>query len=263
MSSSDGDWTSVIDRPIVAQGPGGVEATGARGRPAIVHGMLRKAPAAERNRGPIIEVLREHLRPGMRVLEVASGTGQHVVAFAEAFPEVTFAPSDADPDARSSVLAWLQQTGRTNVRAPIPLDATLAPWPGEETKADAPAPYDVVICINMIHIAPWEATLGLVRGAAAVTGSEGCLYLYGPFHLDGRPTAPSNAAFDQSLRARDPSWGVRDLGEVQREAARFGWELHDRVSMPANNFSLIFRKRPPTAGSEAEIAGRTGANDGS
>lgn len=210
--------------------------------------MLRKAPAAERNRGPIIEVLREHLRPRMRVLEVASGTGQHVVAFAEAFPEVTFQPSDPDPVARSSVQAWLQQTGRTNVESPIDLDASTAPWPHENTKADAPAPYEVVICINMIHISPWEATLGLLRGAAAVTGSEGCLYLYGPFHLDSRPTAPSNAAFDQSLRARDPSWGVRNLGEVEREAARFGWELHDRVSMPANNLSVIFRKRQPEHG---------------
>lgn len=192
------------------------------------------APATARNRAPIVDVLRRHLPPRGLVLEVASGSGEHVVHFAQAFRGLLFQPSDPDPDARASIDAWRAELAPPNVRPAIALDATAEVWPIDAA--------DAVLCINMVHIAPWAAAEGLVRGAARVLAPGGVLYLYGPYKRGGRHTAPSNEAFDRSLRLQDPGWGVRDLEAVAAlvGAAGFGQPTVER--MPANNFSLVFRK---------------------
>jgi SAM-dependent methyltransferase len=192
----------------------------------------RFAPAAARNREPILDVLRAHLPASGTALEIASGSGEHAVAFAAAFPTLVWQPSDPDPANRASIAAWIAAAGTPNLLPPIDLDATAEIWPL--------ATADAVVCINMIHIAPWAACLGLLRGAARLLAPGGLLYLYGPFKRDGAHTAPSNAAFDESLRARDPAWGVRDLGEVI-EAAE-GFAPPAVVAMPANNLSVLFRR---------------------
>jgi SAM-dependent methyltransferase len=190
------------------------------------------APATQRNREPIVAVLRRVLPATGLVLEVASGTGQHAAAFAAAFPALVFQPTDPDPAARASIAAWC--AGLPNVRAPLALDVEDGSW--------GVARADGIVCINMIHIAPWSACQGLLGGAARVLAPGGVLYLYGPFRLDGRHTAPSNAAFDEDLRARDPRWGVRDLETVSAEAARHGLAFVERVPMPANNQSVVWRR---------------------
>jgi len=192
----------------------------------------RFAPAAARNREPILDVLRAHLPASGTALEIASGSGEHAVAFAAAFPSMVWQPSDPDPANRASIAAWIAAAGTPNLLPPIDLDATTEIWPL--------ATADAVVCINMIHIAPWAACLGLMRGAARLLAPGGLLYLYGPFRRFGAHTAPSNAAFDESLRARDPAWGVRDLDEV-REAAE-GFAPPTVVAMPANNLSVLFRR---------------------
>ncbi len=190
----------------------------------------KHAPATERNRAPILEVLRRVLPDEGVVLEVASGTGQHAAFFAEAFPGLTWQPSDPDPELRASIRAWTAGLG--NVRPPLALDASAGDWPVERA--------DAVVCINMIHIAPWETGLGLFQGAARLLPAGAPLLLYGPFLRDGRHTAPSNAEFDASLKARNPAWGVRDLGAVERAAA--GFTLADVVDMPANNLTVVLRR---------------------
>lgn len=192
----------------------------------------RFAPAAARNREPILDVLRAHLPASGTALEIASGSGEHAVAFAAAFPKLVWQPSDPDPANRASIAAWIAAEGTPNLLPPIDLDATADIWPL--------ATADAVVCINMIHIAPWAACLGLLRGAARLLAPGGLLYLYGPFKRDGMHTAPSNEAFDESLRARDPAWGVRDLGEVCQAAE--GFALAATVAMPANNLSVLFRR---------------------
>jgi SAM-dependent methyltransferase len=192
----------------------------------------RFAPAAARNREPILDVLRAHLPASGTALEIASGLGEHAVAFAAAFPKLVWQPSDPDPANRASIAAWIAAEGTPNLLPPIDLDATADIWPL--------ATADAVVCINMIHIAPWAACLGLLRGAARLLAPGGLLYLYGPFKRDGMHTAPSNEAFDESLRARDPAWGVRDLGEVCQAAE--GFALAATVAMPANNLSVLFRR---------------------
>jgi len=193
----------------------------------------KHAPATERNRAPILEVLRRVLPPQGLVLEVASGTGQHAVAFAEALPHLTWQPSDPDPELRASIRGWSVSAGLGNLREPLDLDAAARGWPVERA--------DAVVCINMIHIAPWPAGLGLLNGAARLLPAGAPLLLYGPFLRDGRHTAPSNAAFDDSLKARNPAWGVRDLGEVERAAT--GFTLAEVVEMPANNLTVVLRRR--------------------
>jgi SAM-dependent methyltransferase len=197
-----------------------------------VRDARRHAPATERNRAPILEVLRRVLPASGTVLEVASGSGQHAVFFAEALPHLIWQPSDPDPELRASIAAWRAQTALPNLRAPLALDATSDDWPMERA--------DAILCINMIHIAPWTAALGLFRGAARLLSPGAPLLLYGPFKRDGRHTAPSNAAFDASLRQRDPAWGVRDLAEV--EAAATGFILAETIEMPANNLTLLLRR---------------------
>lgn len=196
--------------------------------------MKRQAPAAGRNRQPILDVLREHLPEHGLVLEVASGTGEHAVHFAQALPSLTFQPSDPGAEQRASIDAWVREHGLANVRPAIELDARSGTWP--VTEADA------VVCINMIHIAPWEAAIGLVSGSARLLQRGGILFLYGPFRRNGRPTSPGNESFDRSLRQQDASWGVRDLEEVEAVAARHGFAAPAIVEMPANNLSLVFRR---------------------
>lgn len=195
----------------------------------------RSAPATLRNRDPILGVLRPALPETGLVLEIASGTGEHTMHFAAAMPALRWQPSDPSPDARASIAAWASAAGLANVLPPLDLDAASEAWP--ITRADA------VLCINMIHISPWEATEGLMGGAARVLAPGQPLYLYGPYRRPGRALEPSNAAFDADLRRRDPRWGLRDLDVVMACAEASGL-LFDRViEMPANNLSVIFRKR--------------------
>jgi SAM-dependent methyltransferase len=194
----------------------------------------RHAPATLRNREPILEVLRRLLPPAGLLLEVGSGSGEHVVHFAAALPGWTFQPSDVDPGALASIAAWIADSGLSNVRPPLPLDVTAA-WPVETVQA--------VFSANMVHIAPPEAAQGLVAGASQHLAPGGLLIVYGPFRVGGAHTAPSNAAFDADLRARDPRWGVRDLEWLEQLAADAALTLEERVAMPANNQTLIFRKR--------------------
>jgi SAM-dependent methyltransferase len=193
----------------------------------------RYAPAAQRNRDPILAVLRRHLPAHGLLLEVASGTGEHAVHVAAAFPELAVQPSDPDPGCRASIDAWAQASRLPNLRPALALDASAPDWPV--------AAADAVLCINMIHISPWEATEGLLRGAARLLPQGAPLILYGPYRRAGVPTAPSNEAFDAELRARDPRWGLRDLEAVAELAARdFGpLEVNE---MPANNLTLVFRR---------------------
>lgn len=192
--------------------------------------MRLQYPATARNREPLLAVLRPRLPAHGTVLEVASGSGEHAVCFGAALPHLRFQPSDLDPDARASIAAWVEHEGLPNVSPPVALDVVQWPWP--ITQADA------VLCVNMIHIAPWEATQGLLAGAARVLPPGGPLVLYGPYLVDGH-TAPSNREFDQSLRSRDPQWGVRELRDVEREAGRHGLSLVETVAMPANNLVVV------------------------
>jgi SAM-dependent methyltransferase len=180
--------------------------------------------------------LRTHLQQPGTVLEIASGTGEHAVWFSRALPEVTWQPTDRDLDALASIAAWRDAAGLPNLQPPLQLDASRpASWP--VSRADA------IVAINMIHIAPWRATEGLIEGAARVLQPHGLLIFYGPFKEAGVHTAASNAAFDADLRARNPEWGVRDLAELTTLAGRHGIEPADRIAMPSNNLSVIFRRR--------------------
>lgn len=192
------------------------------------------APAVARNRDPILSVLRRVLPNTGLVLEIASGTGQHVVHFARALPALDWQPSEPSADGRRSIAAWVKAEELANVRPPLDIDVVGRRWP--VTAADA------VVCINMIHIAPWAATAALMRGASQILADGGPLILYGPFRRDGRNTAPSNDRFDADLKARDPAWGIRDLADVSAEADAAGFRLDEIVAMPANNLIVVFRK---------------------
>ena len=233
------------------------------------------SPSAQRNRAPILAVLERVLPAVGTVLEVASGTGEHAVFCGPRLAPRVWQPSDVDPAHLASIAAWVATTevattevattgvattgvattgvAAANLRPPLRLDAQVAPWPVEtgaletgalDTGAVETGPVEPPICavvnINMIHISPWSACLGLLAGAGRLLPPGGVLYLYGPFKRAGRHTAPSNAAFDESLRARDPAWGIRDLDEVV--AAAVGLELSETVEMPANNLSVIFHR---------------------
>jgi hypothetical protein len=193
------------------------------------------SPSAERNKGPILDVLARVLPRRGLVLEIASGTGQHAVHFASALPDLTWQPSDPDAELRDSVALWTRESQCANVNAPIDLDVTRLPWPIQAAEA--------VVAINMIHIAPWSATLGLFEGAKALLSAGQVLFLYGPDRRFGGHTSESNAQFDLDLRARDPAWGLRDMEAVSDVAAGAGFELVETVAMPANNFSLVFKRR--------------------
>lgn len=196
--------------------------------------LRRSAPAALRNRDPILAVLRTVLPTTGLILEVASGTGEHVVHFAQHMPKLEWQPSDPSAAARESIFAWIAAESLTNVRVPVELDATRSPWPVEQAAA--------ILCINMLHISPWEATAGLMSGAGKILPSGGALFVYGPFRRPNRPLEPSNAAFDLDLRERDPRWGLRDLDAVIQCAADHGLAFERVFEMPANNLSVIFRR---------------------
>ncbi len=192
----------------------------------------RHAPATLRNRDAIADVLRRFLPGSGVVLEVASGTGEHIVHFAGLFSGLSWQPSDPDPAALASIAAWSQDYGGANLRPALLLDAATPRWPVDRA--------DAILCCNMIHIAPWTACVGLMRGAAACLAPGGRLFLYGPFLEDDVPTAASNLAFDESLRARNAAWGVRHLNDVAAAAARHGLALEHKLAMPANNLMLLF-----------------------
>lgn len=200
-----------------------------------------RAPATQRNRDPILDVLRRVLPATGNVLEIASGTGEHVVHFATHLPGLVFQPSDPNPAHRASIGAWTAAERLASVRPPLALDVTASGWDAHD---GIPRPLAAVLCINMIHISPWDATLGLLRGAGRLLDAGGVLYLYGPYRRAGRHTAPSNEAFDRSLRMQDPAWGVRDLEEVAAAAGAEGFAHAETVQMPANNLSVVFGKRP-------------------
>jgi SAM-dependent methyltransferase len=195
-------------------------------------GVRRHAPAAERNKEPILEVLRRVLPPRGLVLEIASGTGQHTAHFAAALPDLQWQPTEPDATYHESIRAWTE--GLPNVKPPLVLDATARPWPVEHA--------DAILCTNMIHISPWQSTLDLMAGAGAILPRGGMLFLYGPYKRNGAHTAPSNEAFDADLRARNPEWGLRDMETVIDVAARNGLSFEEAIAMPANNFSVIFWK---------------------
>lgn len=196
---------------------------------------LASAPAALRNGGPILEVLRQWLPEHGRVLEVASGTGEHAVFLAAALPGIEWRPSEHDAEGLAMLERRVAAEGPPNLLPRIRLDAAdRASWPDET--------YDAIVCINMIHIAPWCAAEGLIAGAGRALRPGGLLYLYGPFRESDRPFAPSNAAFDAALKARNPAWGVRNLDAVVGLAAAQPLTLAARVEMPANNLSVVFRK---------------------
>jgi SAM-dependent methyltransferase len=192
----------------------------------------RSAPAAARNAVPITQVLRDVLPARGLVLEIASGSGEHALHFAREFPGLLFQPSDPEPAAVRSIEAWRAEAGLFNLLPALALDARAAEWPV--------AAADAILCINMIHISPWAAAEGLMRGAGRLLATGAPLYIYGPYRQANVETAPSNEAFDKSLRARDPEWELRDLEDVVAEAGRSGLRLETVTPMPANNLSVVF-----------------------
>ncbi len=199
------------------------------------------APAAARNRDPIWTVLAPELPTSGLVLEIAAGSGEHSIHFARlSMPTLQFQPTDPDAAARASIDTWVARSGLANVKPALSLDAAADDWP--VTHADA------VLCINLIPISPWEATVGLVRGAARVLPHGGLLFLYGPYRRNGQHSAPSNAAFVAELRRRNPAWGVRDMEAIAALAAEARFAAPTVVPMPANNFSLLFRRAAAAGG---------------
>lgn len=198
------------------------------------HDARRMAPATDRNRDAILAVLRRVLPQHGVVLEIASGTGQHAAYFSAALPGLTWQPSDPDGAARESIAGWAEHAGLANVLAPLVLDVRQQPWGIEAAQA--------VVCINMIHIAPWSAAEALFAGAGRLLPAGGVLYLYGPYRRNGEHTAPSNAAFDAQLRSANAEWGVRNMEDVMALGEAEGFRMEAPIPMPANNFSLVFRK---------------------
>lgn len=195
----------------------------------------QRSPSVARNREPILAVLQRVLPPEARVLELASGTGEHAVFFAGAMPGVSWQTSDPDLGARASIAAWIEAEGVANVLAPHAIDVSAADW-------GVDGPFDALVAINMIHISPWEATLGLMAGAGRLLRPGGVLFTYGAYKRGGAYTAPSNEAFDQWLKQRDPRFGVRDLEAVEAAAQAQGLALREIIEMPANNLMLVFAR---------------------
>lgn len=196
--------------------------------------MRRRAPATQRNRDPIAAVLREELPAAGLVLEIASGTGEHACHFAGLFPALEWQPSDPDPASIESIAAWRDHCGYANMRAPLMLNAASDDWPCGCA--------DAMLCVNMVHISPWAATLGLLDGASRILPKGAPLLLYGPYRRDDVPTAPSNLAFDADLRARNPEWGIRRMEDVTAQAAARDLVRTRVVDMPANNLMILFRR---------------------
>ena len=196
------------------------------------------APATQRNREPILAVLSKVLLLGSNILEIASGTGEHAVFFASQLKSCHWIPSDVRPTARESIVAWKNVNHIENLSSPLSIDVSQNNWQQQVADKDI----DAVVNINMIHIAPWQACLGLMEGVGKILSSGGILYLYGPYKRGGEHTAPSNESFDLSLRDRDPTWGIRDLEAVVEAAASANLKLKQVVEMPANNLSVVFSR---------------------
>lgn len=197
------------------------------------------APATERNREPILQVLKRVLPTQGNILEIASGTGEHAVFFASQLTSLYWLPSDRDSLCRNSITAWKNTLKINNLDAPLDIDASKSPWSIENKDLSI----DAIVNINMIHISPWESCLGLMAGAARILKTGGILYMYGPFKRQGKHTAPSNASFDLSLQQRDSSWGIRNLEDVIEVAQARGLAWQEVVNMPANNLSVIFQRQ--------------------
>lgn len=193
------------------------------------------SPSVARNSEPILKVLKRVLPPLGSVLEIGCGTGEHAACFAKAMPNLNWIPSDPDPVSRASTASWIKFMGLNNVAAPLDIDVCSTQW-----NVATLASFDAIVSINMTHIAPWAATLGLLSGTSRLVRAGGSLFLYGPFILYGTHIADSNAAFDESLKAHNPSWGLRDIVDLEAAANAAGLELIERVEMPANNMSLVF-----------------------
>ncbi|MBD2499476.1 class I SAM-dependent methyltransferase [Anabaena azotica] len=198
------------------------------------------APATQRNREPILEVLLQVLPASGTILEIASGTGEHAIFFAPRLSPRQWLPSDPNPELRASITAWTAQFPADNLYPPLELDASQPIWP-VELDADLPSPIVAIVNINMIHISPWSACLGLMAGAGRILPPGGILYLYGPYKQGTEHTAPSNATFDQSLRSQNPDWGVRNLEDVVAAAQEQNLQLQKVYQMPANNLSVVFQ----------------------
>jgi SAM-dependent methyltransferase len=196
-------------------------------------------PHVSRNREPILDLLRRLLPPGGLVLEIASGSGEHAAYFAASLPAVSWQPTDCDAAALASIAAHREATGTPSLLPPLQLDVMAPQWPLERA--------DALVCINMIHISPWAASEALMAGASRLLRDGGVIYLYGPYRIGGRHTAPSNQEFDAWLRGQNPQWGVRDVADVVELAARHGFVLQETVPMPANNLSIVFRRDRPAA----------------
>jgi hypothetical protein len=197
-------------------------------------GARRSAPAALRNREPIADVLEEWLPGSGLVLEIASGTGEHVTYFAERFPSLSWQPSDVHPSALTSIAAWREQSALENIRKPLMIDAASSDWPLDSA--------DAVLSINMVHISPWASALGLIDGAARLLNQGAPLIMYGPWLKDDIPTVPSNLEFDADLRRRDPKWGLRRVEELAAAAGKRGFDMETTRAMPANNLMLLLRR---------------------
>jgi len=202
---------------------------------APAEGVRKSAPAALRNREPIADVLAGWLPESGVVLEIASGSGEHAIHFAERFPTLEWQPSDVHPEALASIEAWRAQSGLANVRAPIAIDAASTDWPIGQAAA--------VLSINMVHISPWASALGLIAGSARLLPAGAPLILYGPWLKDDILTAASNFAFDADLKYRDPSWGLRRVEDFAAAAAPEGFDLIETRPMPANNLMLLLTRR--------------------
>lgn len=197
--------------------------------------MKKHAPATLRNREAILAILRHELPEWGTVLEVASGSGEHAVYFAEHVPALAWQPSDPDPEAIASIAAYREEFDGVNLREPLVLDASSPPsWPIKRA--------DAILCCNMVHISPWAATVGLFKGASQILDADAPLILYGPYFESGVEAAPSNIQFDLGLRARDDRWGIRELEDVDRIAQRNGFNRTARHEMPANNLTLVYRR---------------------
>ena len=198
------------------------------------------SPASVRNGPHILKILKKILPSAGTVLEVAAGSGQHAVMFAPEFPNLMWLPTDPADDKLTSIQAWMKEEPSDNILKPLKVDASETKWPVESMKLNPPI--SALICINMIHIAPWPAGQGLLAAAGRNLPKKGVFYLYGPFNEEGKFTAPSNQDFDVTLKRNNPEWGLRDLGVVVREAAMQGLNLQEVFNMPANNKSVVFRK---------------------
>jgi len=209
------------------------------------------SPSVARNSAPILGVLQRVLPARGLILEIGCGTGEHAVHFAGAMPNLSWQPSDPDPRSRTSTAAWIEFSGLANVLPPLDIDVCSTEW-----RKNLSAKYDAIVSLNMVHIAPWAASLGLFEGAGTSLHRGGVLFLYGPFMRDGVHNAPSNAAFDASLKVQDPSWGVRDIADLERLGEASGVRLRETIEMPANNKSLVFIKtvdgleKSPSAGNK-------------